>query len=259
MYGHLLEKASEMFPELEEELPDNSSDIKSDDPAEDSFDISSVSLSQERIKASLSNPSGTILSEWGHSKLKDYMAETLPEDALADVPPSMELTEQSSSLRRNAAGIYRISDAVSVDSSLVVKRSATRDILKGKSFEGTANNITGLKHYFTSITHLINLSRAYLSETTTEEAARDVNFDLDFLASVQSSTKPPVDPFSTDTSLLSFPSITATTQHSVSTKTPSRSTSPAHPKLSPAAAAFIRSLPDLSYMLGPPGVSEARE
>lgn len=92
---------------------------------------------------------------------------------------------------------------------------------------------------------------------------RDINMDLDFLAGITTS-KPPVNP-SAASDIGGFNQSTkgydlgAPLSPPLEFKRGSRSISPSHAKLSPAAGAFLRSLPDLSYMLGPPGLTEARE
>lgn len=93
-------------------------------------------LSEESFAAALAAPSGSLISEWGQKTLQDYLAESMPKDALAEVPPSMDLLESASEVNHGLRpGFYRISEAISVDSSLVVKKSSVGSVLKGKSSE----------------------------------------------------------------------------------------------------------------------------
>lgn len=82
--------------------------------------------------------------------------------------------------------------------------------------------------------------------------------DLDFLAAVTTS-KSPADPFSDDGGAVQQFLPNKDADSSQPPQRQHQTLSPGHPKLSPAAGAFIRSLPDLSFMLVPPGMSEARE
>lgn len=85
--------------------------------------------------------------------------------------------------------------------------------------------------------------------------------DLDFLAGVQTPTSASnlgTDQFSAaEDSAVVEPSTAATALRPPNNRRLSHS--PGHVKLSPAAGAFVRSLPDLSFMLAPPGMNEARE
>lgn len=87
------------------------------------------SPSTEELKRALAIPSGSLVSEWGQGVLQEQLASAMPDDALSEVPRSLELLESASEVR-HSSGHYRISDAVSVDNSLIVKKSSFGNTLK---------------------------------------------------------------------------------------------------------------------------------
>ena len=101
------------------------------DLTEDSLPVGSTPTSEKRfawpsaegLKNALAIPSGSLVSEWGQRVLQENLASAMPDDALSEVPRSLELLESASEVR-HSSGHYRISDAISVDSSLIVKKSS---------------------------------------------------------------------------------------------------------------------------------------
>lgn len=255
LYSRLCSETSKLYPKQTENEIDGKdlAEIENGETpeakAEDGEKVESETKvmyqpSRDGAKVAMAIPSGSLLSEWGQAQLLENLVKTLPDDALSDIPPIMDLDESACVINHGSSGIYRISDAVSVDSSLVVRKSVLKGQTMSESFAAPPGEV-------------------------------NMNADLDFLAAVQASQQSASgsDPFSGGDSsgLLDFTSSfvsaapTAPTAGVALSPPPkqlhssSRAASPAHSKLSPAAAAFMRSLPDLWYMMAPPGIVEARE
>jgi hypothetical protein len=56
----------------------------------------------------------------------------------------MDMDEFSSSINHGSTGVYRISDAVSIDSSLVVRKNSTRNLIKGQRSDSFSRDLAGI-------------------------------------------------------------------------------------------------------------------
>lgn len=101
----------------------------------------SIYPSRESIKGALSIPPGSLLSEHGQRCLHEYLEKSMPEDKLVDIPPSMDLMESGSEIKHgSSSSFYRISDAVSLDRALVIKKSAVSGSLKNQNSSNLSGN-----------------------------------------------------------------------------------------------------------------------
>lgn len=104
------------------------------DDSQNEIRNSETVCSKHMLISALAMPSGLLVSERGQKILQNHLAKTMPADALSEVPASMEFMESASEVNHNSSSVfYRISDAVSVDSSLVVRKKSGSTVLKGHS------------------------------------------------------------------------------------------------------------------------------